>query len=503
MPKLNSIASPKFLNLQKLRHRQSFKHLVPPFYHVPLPKAGAADKGRLTNTSAHHSEKTLAGFKKLFNHHMTYILRSSLKGEGGGKPGRPAPKGSKSGTPKSNPLKSNPLKPGQSLSISNIQSFNSFIKAYNIIKQQKNVECIILQEQKFVDHHLTCVFFKNIVFLENTDQEKQFFYLNQHSHIGANEFISPKILRRIYSELQGASQYLNCETFIAELGVCDDRMFVFQLMPVTGHSLIEPLMMKYEEALHKEASKAKCRVVDELLWLWRAWRLRQTFKSKPQLFSSQHNCYEYVVSNWRALINCWRVYSWLHPKACFFDFYTWAMRAETWWARWGRQHFSIATQLSKGSFVSQDFINNYNKMIFLGDKNRVCDLQVAHGQVKPGQVAHGQDTPWQTAPVQATSSMPVPAASAVCKAYLLDDLDPRDIYALPQHSVILTSSSNLLSHGYLAAIERNLPLVGNIPAPLLRKLKKQRRVHVQFKEKKITALEACALQDNNPTTLAA
>lgn len=417
--------SPKFLNLQRLRNKQQLKHLVPPFYKVP-------------KVSIQLCEKKLLWFKKLFNYHATYILRSSLSGEGGQK-----------------------LRPGQSLSIGNIQSFNSFIKAYKKIACQPKLSGIILQEQKFLDHHLTGVFFKNIAFLENTDLEKHFF-LNQYSHIGAHDAIPPKTLNSIYKALRRVSKHLKHSEFIVELGLCNEQVFVFQITPTVRYELTETLMTKYEELLQQEARRENFSFLGELVWLWRGFKLRWLFNKKPQIFASHHNCYEHVVSNWRALISCYRAYTWWKPQAGFFDFYSWAMGGSSRWARWIKQHFSMATYLSEGSFVSQDFMKNYKKMIFLGHQTHTCWLQ---------------------------KSNPSHHNTTDLKAYFLDNLNPRDVYALPEGSVILTSSSNLLSHGFLAAIERNLPLVGNIPAEQLKQLKKQKAVRVQFKEQQIIPLE--------------
>ena len=67
--------------------------------------------------------------------------------------------------------------------------------------------------------------------------------------------------------------------------------------------------------------------------------------------------------------------------------------------------------------------------------------------------------------------------------FVCDTLIPDDIYQLADGTIILTSSYNILSHGFLIAFERRLPVIANIPPAKFCNLKKEDFLTADFTRK--------------------
>ena len=394
--------SQKFIYLALLKNYQSVYLIVPQFYFIDINK----------------NREYLKQFESLFCGDKKFILRSSIQGEAEDQIGA-----------------------GKSLSIKNIVSYEDFLISCEKTMKQDKINGLLLQEQVLYDQHMTGAFFDSTLFLENTYEKNQFCYLTQGSHLG-----DLKISLPVFSIFQRVSDYIEQENFLIEMGFIKDKIYLFQLIKVKKELIKKQILAKESEILNREVGKNKYDFLEELFWVFHSFLLRNSFNRKKLL----ENDYEKILANWRAIINCYRIFSIFTKTKSFVEYYTWAMEGKSKWAKICKKHFSIATFLSQGAFVSQSFIKNYHKLIFLGHKNKIAEI--------------GRE------------------------AYLLEQLDPQNVYPLPKHSVVLTRSSHILSHGYLAVVEKNFCLVGNIPLSLWRQLKPGVKVKVSFSQKKFSIL---------------
>ena len=394
--------SKKFVNLDILKKYKSAYLVVPPFYPIDLRE----------NTDH------LKQFESLFLENKKFILRSSIQGES-----------------------EDQINAGKSLSIKDISSYQDFIASYQKIIQQEKINSLILQEQILYNQHITGAFFDKILFLESASEKKQFCYLTENSQLGELTLDLP-----LFSLFQKISQELKQNNFLMELGLTKDKVYLFQLIEVQNHKIKKQLLAKESEVLNKEIRKMRYNFLEELLWGFRCFFLRRYFDEKKMSV----NNHEEIIYNWRAIIHCYRTFSFFRKTYSFMEYYTWAMEGKSKWAQACKKHFTIASALSRGFFVSQNFIENYNKLIFLGSKSKTVQI--------------GRE------------------------AYLMEPLDPKAVYDLPQNSVVLTRSNTILSHGYLAVVEKNLYLVGNIPLNLWNQLKPGVKVKISFSQKKFLIL---------------
>lgn len=326
---------------------------------------------------------------------QSMILRSALKNEA---------KGAK-------------LLSGKSLSISGIDSRQKFLEAWDKIQAQPGLEEVILQNEIFWDQHITLIC------------EDNFFFAEIKLKIGVSEFLywTPLVqslnplVQKLKTFLGLLKSYLKSEKFwLMELGLSDQKIFLFQIHPVRVELLSELFSSNMVAQIVSSRMKFARRMG---LWgllktEWKARGFRREMKE-----ASFHP--SLVFLNWEYLFHYFRLFCMMNrlsPNAQSFASFLTACFENHWFSELVKKHLEMANYFRQSeSFDPMKLGFESQGMIFIG-----------RGQFE-GVV--GEDI------------------------HVCDEISLELLYQHLRPKVILTKEVGVLSHPVLASVENGVALV--------------------------------------------
>ncbi|MEK6625062.1 MAG: hypothetical protein AABY86_08845 [Bdellovibrionota bacterium] len=332
------------------------------------------------------------------------ILRSSLKKEGS----------------------SSVLVACKSLSIKEICNETTYNKAYMKISNQKDLGEIILQKQVFYTDHLTVLLDQDFFYGNLTSQGKSgFFILSPLTKMGS--LPNEKLLIPFLELLR---QRLGKGKWLFELGISQSAISLFQAVLVPT----ELLNSVFTDDLFCKILKTRSpRQTAPSFWQlmareWQAFLFRHQDHSKSSISEA--------FANWYFLFHYFYLFCRMNRRhgydSDFVDFLKMSYRVPSnWQSEIIKKHLQLAAEIRKsesGPFVPASFAATSGGAYFLG-------RGMHEGTI-------GED------------------------ALLFEELIPDTIYQISANKIIITPSSQILGHGILAAVERNINTLANIEVNL-------------------------------------
>ncbi|MBI2519279.1 MAG: hypothetical protein HYV97_02630 [Bdellovibrio sp.] len=331
---------------------------------------------------------------------------------------------------------------GKSLSFKQIYDEESYKNAYMEISAQENLDEIILQKQIFYIDHLTVLqdedfFYGNFI----SEGESGFFVLSPLTKMG--RFPHEKLLIPFLELLK---HRLEKGKWLFELGISQQGIFLFQavLVPVNllNSVFTDDLLCKILNT--KSAIQTAPSFWQLLSREWQAFLFRRQDHSKSSVSAA--------FANWYFLFHYFYLYCKMNRRhgydSDFVDFLKLSYgKQSNWQTEIIKKHLKLATEIRKNEsepFVPASFTAMSGGAYFLGKG-------LHEGII-------GRD------------------------ALLLKELIPDTIYRVPSSKIIITPSSQILGHGILAAVERNINILANVEEKLFASLTPSEHFCIDFEK---------------------
>ena len=354
-----------------------------------------------------------------------YILRSSLWGEGG-----------------------DYLYSGKSKSISNIINPRDLKIAFKKIYSQLDIDKVILQEQFDYEIHITLVIKDDFCFVEaKNDGPNIHKIVIGGSYILGEAVYLPELKRflKIWKTLRPKGY------FILELGIKNSELKLFQAISIpedyvfslfsdsTLHSILS----------HQKNYKNKTSLFPLLKKEWDAYKFR-----KSDFLLEEYNIGD-AFGNWYFLLHYFTLFCKLKSlngsDQNFIDFLNYVNSLPPNWIKSVvMKHIQISEKIrkkKKNSLSASSFSDKSSQPYFIGNG-------VFEGVIKNTVV-------------------------------LIENPTPDQMYSLSMNKPVLTPCSSILGHSTLIAVERNIPLIANIPAHLWESIDQFDKVFLDFHAQKI------------------
>lgn len=378
----------KFSLITQLKQNKDFAELIPDFWPVdPHRKAPLPSDFRYDNT---------------------YILRSSLRGEGDQK-----------------------LFSGKSISIPEIQDRRTFLRALEVIRKQPKLTQVLLQKQVRPSLHLTGCWVDGLLYLETTHKAKSpgSAYLTSSTYVGE---IPGQ--RRIFKILQKIHKQLDLKNTLFEWALTSrEDLYLLQIQEVHQDQVCQIFNSTALNSVlkHQRKTKRPFHWKQILRLQFKAYRLRQ----KLQKNKLKQNDLPTLFENWifiGFLFHLFQHFHRFHTASEFSDFLFYVSQGRNWLQKLTLKHIAIANALRTDLFPNSGFhgLKEQKPLFFSGD-------HVVQG--RPGK-----------------------------EILFLPTLDPHQIYRLSRKNpspAIVTQETRWLSHGILAAIETRIPTLAGVSDP--------------------------------------
>jgi hypothetical protein len=339
--------------------------------------------------------KRLKSLERLENFHGSYILRSSLKDESNKRD----------------------LMSGKSLSLGGIDSLEMLKDSWEKIQAQHDLDEVILQREIFWESHITLYVEADFFFgeLKSKNGGKTFLY---ETTLGKTLSVETKLISELIRSLKAL---LSQEKYwLCELGVCDGKLFLFQLHPI-GETLLKKvfsndlILQMVSSRLRFSSGKG---LFDLLKMEWKAWRFRQNVQSMD--FETSQ-----IFLNWEFLFHYFRLFCMiknLRPNGESFSQFLSTSFSTGFLSPLIQKHLEIASiGRNQESYEVMNIGFQGSGLMFIGK-----------GQLN-GIV--GEDI------------------------FVCDEIPLSVIYGDKKPRVILTKEVGVLSHPVLASVENGIPLV--------------------------------------------
>ena len=364
-------------------------------------------------------------YKKYFSNSVCYVLRSSLRSEGSVEK----------------------INAGKSLSFKEIDTYEKFKKHYLEVLQQENLEEIYLEEQFYYLDHLTIYFKDDLCFVqvnnENTNKVS-FFSITQNFISNKVEYF--KIFEPFYNLWL---EFGRSEDVVIEAGINDQEMKIFQIIPVSSKVLKNIFTDDFIVKLVK--SKERFSKKKSFLSLLKTERDAKKFRNNLKLdLKDISNSFK----NWEYIFHYFYLYCVVRKKSGtdqdLVDFLNHILLNKHKWPSQGIfKHLQMANLIRKyenSTELPAMFKTTSSKLYFLGKNKQL------RGKLKD-------------------------------IAVKVDKLTPEYIYNQKDKKLILTPNNEILGHAFLAAIESNIPIVGNMDRKYWEGLTNEDFLTVDFKTK--------------------
>jgi hypothetical protein len=329
------------------------------------------------------------------------------------------------------------LKPGISLSIQNINSQEQFTRSLEQVRGQKNLDVIILQEQINISEHITGVFINGVSYLQVRRGEKiRYCVLSPSFYIGEisdSQKLSNAIL-----------EFCSQDIMTFELGIKNDATSSLQLFQLTEIKKTRvdfllnngPFSKIYKNIENYSNGISFKEAISILLRSFLLRRFDLSFKNTSKGYL-----------NWNCIMFYFSLYQRQNNHLPFSDFISWARNSSHWMALSTFEHIKLAQKYTKTWNLSAGFLNQAEEIIYIG-----------YGRVN---------------------------SSTFSDLYFLESLEPSFISKCPKGSLLFTSDSHILGHGYLLCVEKDLLVIGNLTLKKLNELRSQENIYIDFENKKI------------------
>lgn len=358
------------------------------------------------------------------------ILRSSLIGEASGKD----------------------LKSGLSLTLKNIETIESLNSSLTKIKDQKDLDEYILQEQVFFHTHLTVYIEKQFVFGEVTGTN-EFVIFSAQTHTGDKEII--KALAPLIELIQkNESENVLCEIGLGSQG----EIFLFQLMEIYDHPIQNYIKNDlFNILIQKKDIYLRAGLVNLIKTELMAYRVRK----KSNL--TKHSNIELVFFNWISLLHYFRLFCMRNKFAA--DSLAW-------------QRFLIAST-QENSWILKNALNH----IRISSKLR-----------------QSEDMPQMPAGFKGEDKIFLGKGVHCLKVgefiKVVKNLKIEDVQSLNDSTrLIMSDYSSLLSHPTLLLVESDKMFVGGLSVDYLDTLEDGDELEVDFDRRSLKLLKRHIEQD--------
>lgn len=342
--------------------------------------------------------------KSFFCNEQLYVLRSSLKSEGS----------------------SDNLMSGKSLSVKGISDYQAYTLALEKINSQDELEEILLQEEFTYEDHLTIYAEDDLYYIEIKNE------LGVNSVIISSSFISGhyRYLNYVTDFLKEWTKLFHGHKTILEAGVSHQGVRLFQANEVNDR-IINSLFnndLIFKIVKSKIQSDEKLGFISLVKKEYRAYLFRKNLVKKT-IFTIQD-----AFNNWSYLFHYFFLYCRYLKKPGvdqdFIDFLNDCQKESHWLSRIIMLHISLSSKIRNGE-DDDGVIQIESAFRLVSEECYFLGKGIYNGRV--GEIA-----------------------------YLCEELLPEEIYRLDEEKIILTPSHHILSHGFLVAFERGIPVVANI-----------------------------------------
>jgi len=314
------------------------------------------------------------------------------------------------------------LNAGKSLSIKDIRNESDFKNAYVKVSAQDDLEEIILQKQILYVDHVTVLLDEDFLYGNLTTEGKSgFFVLSPLTKVG----IIPSE-KRLGPFLDRLRQRFKKGKWLFELGISPNSVSLFQAVLVPTELLnsifTDDLLCKI---LKTKATRPATPSFWQLLACeWKAFLFRRQDHANSSVSEA--------FANWYYLFHYFYLYCRINRRhgydSDFVDFLKLSYGNQTsWQTEIIKKHLRFAAEIRKNetdAAIPASFTTMSGSAYFLGKGRHEGII--------------GKD------------------------ALLLDEIIPDVIYQLPPGGIIITPSSQILGHGILAAVERNINILANV-----------------------------------------
>lgn len=443
----------KIASLIRLKSDPYFGKIIPPFLIISLPC--------LTNSS-----EDFEMYRKFIDEHGITILRSALYGEG-------------------NQEDSGQLLSGKSISclnIDNIDLLQAEIKKIvsSSLREQKAVEIILQKQIVNYKYHLTVYYENGFKYLQCKDMDtgKQgFVVLTSETVVG--DVLQLKNISCLNSFFDIWDKNIGLSGVIFEMALSitsdNEELFLFQATTIPStlvHRIFNNDVFKHLLMVKSEWEKSQS-FFKMLKTEMMAYRFRKKFKQNDECKLQVSLSF----NNWRYLYHYYFLFCKMKRKqassSSFAQFISLVYLdngslqiVDRFLIEQVKKHISIANKcMINNSFAS------FNNAI----SNNVCDyIYIGNGSY------HG---------------------TIDIEIVVIENILPEHVYQLISSTknakIILTSSFELLSHAFLAAVENEIMVVANIPKNTLNQLKTGDIIFVDFNNYKIVIEQKDFLNTNN------
>jgi hypothetical protein len=350
-----------------------------------------------------------------FQSGKSLILRSGLKNEG----------------------KKESLLSGKSLSIKEITTFEKYTIALKSINAQPHLDQILLQEEFLFEDHLTIYAENSFYFVEIKNKNAL------STVIISSDFVSGsyRYLDCLKNFIHHWSQLKYSGKFIIEAGIKASEIRLFQANEI-GESLIKnifsnDLLIKMIKSDIRRDSKISS--LSLLKKEFQAMTFRKNMENKKEFFI------EDAFNNWSYLFHYFFIYCHFYKKngfdQDFIDFLNSCQKKTNWLAKIAAKHIALSYKIRESENSNQD-INLESAFRLVSEEAYFLGQGFFKGSVEK-------------------------------IAYLCESLIPEEIYSLDKSKIILTPDFHILSHGFLVALERGIPVVANINRLKFSSIKKE------------------------------
>ncbi len=331
---------------------------------------------------------------------------------------------------------------GKSISVPLIKTREDFDRALSIISMQDDLEHIVLQEQANYEKHYTAILTDGLIYVEPTSQTESHENLFHTKHTIVGTIQHSQVLE-VLKKIERVNK-----SYLVEIGATEDQVFIFQVVEMNS-PMLEALSNHLVDKIF--ALRRKCGnrgFLGHLNMEFQAWNLRRKFfsKSLPMNLKSSFD-------NWISIFHYFNIYLMIHKKKydgqSWTSFLNWIQGGNYWLSLAVKEHIRVANALahSNGNPHLARFTNDQEPH-FLGEGRH--------------RVVVGKN------------------------AIIMDTLAPKSIYELPQGATILTIDNHILSHGFLAAVERGLKVVANLPREMVMGFRTGQNLQIDFKTREIS-----------------
>lgn len=324
---------------------------------------------------------------------------------------------------------------GKSESIPHISDYSKYQSAWNKLKKQLDLEDLFLQEEVNHDRHITVIIDGNFLYAEYTGDENGKILMNDQFCSG-----DPSLC----DQLNPVFQFFKPKKWgkvLLELGCTKGTVYLYQAQSCP-QVMVNQLMGEYffaELMRVQELWKRKPHLLELIKREWKAF----CFRNKTEHENSLSNRFQ----NWLFLFHYFYLFC-LRFKlpggpVDFEQFLTEVAYSQDLISRLAYEHVKLAQALNPlfdGQFNSG--FNGSSEKVFIGkDTIEISTRSQALFQAK---------------------------------------MDPHKIYRAKADQIIFTQDNQLLSHGFLAAVELGNKVVGNIPAYEYESLQRSSTIKIDF-----------------------